>query len=127
MPELPAHPPAGFATRIGSPLPPTGRRTPLRRPRPSSHGPHLGTPPAGPPNQPHETRKTDPGAEPSTAEPELEIAVRDVAGDDFTEARILVDRIFEEYLDSGGHAELDELPEGREHLPWYLRRTETRQ
>ncbi len=51
--------------------------------------------------------------------------MREATSLDFTEARILVDRILEEYLDSGGRAELDRLSENREHLPWYLPEAET--
>lgn len=69
--------------------------------------------------------KNNSGAEPSIAEPDLEISVQEATSLDFIEARILVDRIFEEYLDSGGRTELDRLLESREHLPWYLRKEET--
>lgn len=64
-------------------------------------------------------------AEPSTAERGLDISVREAASRDFAEGRILVDRIFEEYRDSGGRTELDRLLESREHLPWYLQKAET--
>ena len=66
--------------------------------------------------------KNNSGAEPSVAEPDLEISVQEATSLDFIEARILVDRIFEEYLDSGGRSELDQLLENREHLPWYLQK-----
>lgn len=69
--------------------------------------------------------KNDRGAEPPTADRDLDLSVREAASRDFNEGRILVDRIFEEYRDSGGRTELDGLLESREHLPWYLQKAET--
>lgn len=61
-----------------------------------------------------------PGVGPSIAEPDFEIPVREATSPDLTEVRILVERIFEKYVDSGGRTELDRLLENREHLPRYL-------
>lgn len=69
--------------------------------------------------------KNNSGTEPSIAAPDVEISVREAISLDFIEARILVDRIFEEYVDSGGRTELDQLLENREHLPWYLQTADT--
>lgn len=69
--------------------------------------------------------KNNSGTEPSIAELDVEIPAREAISLDFIEARILVDRIFEEYVDSGGRAELDQLLENREHLPWYLQEGDT--
>lgn len=69
--------------------------------------------------------ENDPSAGPSIAEPDFEVPVREATSLDFVEARILAYRIFDEYLNSGRRAELDWLPESREHLPRYLPEAET--
>lgn len=69
--------------------------------------------------------KTDPATEPSTTERGFDLSVREAASRDMMEARILVNRIFREYRDSGGRTELDRLLRRRENLPWYLKKAET--
>lgn len=64
------------------------------------------------------------GSAPSAADTERNISVREAAGRDFSEARILVDRIYREYRESGGRTELDRLLASRRDLPWYLRKEE---
>lgn len=47
-----------------------------------------------------------------------EMSVREAAGRDLFEARILVDRVYREYRQSGGRVALEELLRREKNLPW---------
>lgn len=46
------------------------------------------------------------------------MSVREAAGRDLFEARILVDRVYREYRESGGRIALEKLLRGERVLPW---------
>lgn len=62
--------------------------------------------------------RDDRGSRTSKQEPPHEMSVREAAGRDLFEARILVDRVYREYRESGGRIALEKLLRGERVLPW---------
>lgn len=70
--------------------------------------------------------RDDRGSRASKQEPLREMSVREAAGRDLFEARILVDRVYREYRESGGRVALEELLRREKNLPWESKeRTDT--
>lgn len=62
--------------------------------------------------------RDDRGSRAPKQEPPHEMSVREAAGRDLFEARILVDRVYREYRESGGRIALEKLLRGERELPW---------